>query len=189
MSETAHELGDDPELGALVEEHGPLTLEPATDTFRRFVASVIAQQVSTAAAESIRKRVFDSFEITPETIAAADRSALQAAGLSKQKAEYVTHIAEAYLEYGYDRAYFAGMDDEAVIEELTEIHGVGTWTAKMFLIFCLGRKDVFPVEDLGVRNGMQQLYGDLSRTEMCEVAERWRPHRSYAALYLWKAGD
>jgi DNA-3-methyladenine glycosylase II len=81
------------------------------------------------------------------------------------------------------------MDDEAVVDELTSITGVGTWTARMQLLFSFGRPDVFPVGDLGIRKGMRTLYGDLSREEMVETAEAWRPYRSYASLYLWRVTE
>jgi DNA-3-methyladenine glycosylase II len=81
------------------------------------------------------------------------------------------------------------MSEEEVIEELTSIHGIGDWTAKMFLIFVLGREDVFPVEDLGIRRSMEELYDLESREEMREKAEQWRPKRSLASLYLWDYRD
>jgi DNA-3-methyladenine glycosylase II len=81
------------------------------------------------------------------------------------------------------------MADEEVIERLVRIRGVGTWTAKIFLMFALGRPDVFPVEDLGIRRGMTNLFGELNAAEMLEVAERWRPERTRACLYLWRAAD
>ena len=180
-------LRSDPVLRPLVEEHGELTLEPAENTFERLVQSIISQQVSVASARAIRQRVFDRFEITPDAIVAADRAELRDAGLSTQKAEYIQNVADAYLEHGYSKAYFEDMTDEEVIDELIHIRGVGEWTARMFLMFCLGREDVFPVEDLGIRNGMWSLYHeDLTRTEMIEKAEPWRPYRSYASLYLWR---
>jgi DNA-3-methyladenine glycosylase II len=183
-------LKSDPDLRPLIEEHGELTLEPAEDTFERLVRSIISQQVSTASARAIRERVFDRFEVTPEAIIAADRDALRDAGLSSQKAEYVQNVAEAYLERGYDHAYFEEMSDDEVVAELTTIRGVGEWTARMYLMFCLGREDVFPVEDLGIRRGMESINdGDMTRAEMVDRAEPWRPYRSYASLYLWRAVD
>ncbi|MDX1747983.1 MAG: DNA-3-methyladenine glycosylase, partial [Halobacteriales archaeon] len=180
-------LRSDPILGRLVDEHGPLTIAPAEDTFARLVRSIISQQVSTASARAIRERVFDRFEITPESIVAASREDLRDAGLSSQKAEYVQNVAEAYLEHGYSHDYFVEMSDEEVTTELTRIRGVGDWTARMFLMFCLGREDVFPVEDLGIRKGMWSLFHDeMTRGEMRERAKPWRPYRSYASLYLWR---
>lgn len=191
MSEAAiAALEADPTLRPLIEEHGYLTVEPHEDSFERLVIAIIRQQVSMASARAIRERVFDRFEITPEHLAAADPAALREAGLSRQKAEYIQNIAEAYLERGYGREYFAGMDNDAVLAEITSIRGVGKWTGKIYLMFCLGREDVFPVEDLGIRKGMWALFGDdLTRAEMVERAEPWRPYRSYAARYVWRAYD
>lgn len=184
---TAH-LRTDPDLGPLVEEHGPLGLAPAENPFRRLVVSLTRQQVSMAAADAIEKRLFDAVEVSPEGLLAAEESTLREAGLSRQKVEYVRAVARAWRERGYDRASFEGMDDDAVTAELTDVHGVGTWTAKMFLLFALGRQDVFPVEDLGVRRGMEQVCGrEMTRGEMRERAEAWRPYRSYASRYLWRA--
>ena len=183
-------LRDDPDLGHLVQEHGTVTLEPTDDLFERMVRSVVSQQVSTAAAASIRERLYDAVDITPRAVLAANDDTLREAGLSRQKVEYVRNIAEAFEAHGYSVHYFEGMDDDAVVTELSSIKGVGTWTAKMQLMFGLARPDVFPVEDLGIRRGMEALYTpEMDRGEMCERAENWRPYRSYAALYLWKVVD
>lgn len=189
MSEAAiTQLKTDADLKPLIEEHGHLTIEPHEDTFKRLVIAVIRQQVSMASARAIRERVFDHFEITPAALAAADQADLQDAGLSRQKAEYVQNIAIAYRENGYGQEYFEGMDDAAVLDEITDIRGVGQWTGKIYLMFCLGREDVFPVEDLGIRKGMWELYTeDMTRADMYEKAEQWRPYRSYASRYVWRA--
>jgi len=181
-------LRADPHLGPLVESHRPLHVEPAADLFERLVISILRQQVSMASAAATRERLFDRIEVTPEGVLAADPAILRDAGLSRQKTDYVRNAAKAFLDRGYDRAYFRDMDDRAVIEELTSITGVGEWTARMQLLFSLGRPDVFPVGDLGVRKGMAALF-DLDRNDrerMVEIAERWAPHRSYATLYLWR---
>lgn len=187
-AEAIMELEADPDLGPLIDAHGELVLEPAEDPFERLITSIIRQQVSMASARAIRERVFARVEITPEGVANADPEVLQDAGLSGQKAEYVRNIAEAFLENGYGPTYFSGMDDDAVLAELTDIRGVGVWTGKMFLMFCLGREDVFPVEDLGIRKGMWTLFGDdMDQSDMLTVAQRWQPYRSYASLYIWRA--
>lgn len=181
-------LATDPRLKPLIEEHGPLTVEPAEDTFRRLVVAIVRQQVSMASARAIRERLFERFDVEPATIASATPAELREVGLSRQKADYVQNVAEAYLERGYDHAYFTGMADEAVVAELTDIPGVGPWTARMFLMFCLGRADVFPVEDLGIRKGMRLLFDEeLTRSDMVDRAEAWRPYRSYASRYVWRA--
>ncbi|MXR51560.1 DNA-3-methyladenine glycosylase 2 family protein [Halovenus sp. WSH3] len=186
--EAATALAADPALQPHVEEHGPLELDPAEDTFERLVVSLLRQQVSTDAAAAIRERLFDAVEVTPSGILAADEATLRDAGLSEAKTGYVRAVAEAYQREGYDRAYFEGLDDEAVADELTEIRGVGPWTAKMFLMFALGRPDVFPVEDLGIRRGIELVCDrEMSRGEMRDRAAEWAPYRSYASLYLWRA--
>ncbi|SFR59152.1 DNA-3-methyladenine glycosylase family protein [Halogeometricum limi] len=184
-------IRSDERLGPLVDEHGELSVEPADDEFERFVVSVVNQQLSTQSAAAIRDRLFDRFEVTPETVLAADEDALREVGLSSQKISYVRNIATAFLEDDLTRTGLEGYSDEEVLARLTEIRGVGDWTAKMYLMFVLGREDVFPVEDLGIRKGMAKLYGidEDDRAAMVERAEAWRPYRSVAARYLWRAVD
>ncbi len=180
----------DETLRPLIDEHGPVSIEPAERPFERLVVSIINQQLSTASAAAIKARVFDTVDITPEALVSEDPARLQSAGLSAQKAAYIQNAADAFLTNGYSYDYFGDMDDDAVLDELTAIRGIGTWTGKMFLISCLAREDVFPVEDLGIRAGMQTLYGnDLDVDDMIDIADRWRPYRSYASRYLWRAVD
>lgn len=189
MSTPHDSLRNDAYIGPLIDRYGPLELEPAADMFQRLVVSVLRQQVSMASAKATRERLFEAVEMTPESVIAADREALRECGLSRQKSEYVHNIAEAF-ESKYDRAYFEALDDDDVIDELTTIKGVGEWTARMQLLFSLGRPDVFPVGDLGVRKGMRAIFDDeMSREEMVERAERWKPYRSYATLYLWRVDE
>jgi len=183
-------LGTKPRLGPVVEAHGPLELDPAEDMYRRLVVSILRQQVSMASASATRERLFEAVDVTPKGVLAADPELLRDAGLSRQKTRYVREAAEAFRDRGYDRAYFEGMDDEDVVAELTSITGVGTWTARMQLMFSLGRPDVFPVGDLGIRKGMRTLFDeDLDREEMVERASAWRPYRSYASLYCWQLDE
>jgi len=183
-------LREDPDLKPIIDRHGEVILDPADDLFERMVDSIVNQQLATDAAASIRVRLYDAVEIEPSAILQADESTLRDAGLSQQKTEYVRNVARAFEENGYSSEYFEGMDDDAVIAELTKITGVGVWTAKMQLVFSLARPDVFPVEDLGIRRAMEAIYGDdLTRAEMVEIAEQWRPYRSYASLYLWRSRD
>jgi len=143
-----------------------------------------------ASAAATRDRLFDAVSVTPTGIRTADDTVLRDAGLSRQKTRYVNEIATAFDDHGYSVEYFAGMDDDAVREELTAITGVGEWTANMQLLFSLGREDVFPVGDLGIRNGFQTIVGaEYDREEMVAYAERWAPYRSYATLYLWRAQE
>lgn len=181
-------LRSDSALAPYIEEFGTLELDPADDTFERLVVSLLRQQISMDAAAAIRERLFETVDVTPEGVLAADPETLRDAGLSEAKTDYVRNIASAYHERGYSREYFAEMGNEAVVAELTAITGIGPWTAKMFLLFGLGRSDVFPVEDLGIRRGMELVCDrELTRREMCARAAEWEPYRSYASLYLWRA--
>lgn len=184
-------IREDPELGPLVEAHGELDVGTADDAFERLVVSIVNQQLSVESAAAIRERLFEAVEVTPAGILAAEDSTLRDVGLSAGKADYVRNVAEAFRERDLTPAGLSDATDEEAIAALTEIRGVGTWTAKMYLIFVLGRADVFPVEDLGIRKAMAQLYGfDVDdRAGMREYAERWRPYRSHAARYLWRAVD
>ncbi len=184
-------LRADPHLGPVVEAHGPVTVEPAEDPFARFVVAIVNQQLSTQSAAAIRERLFDRFEVTPETILAADDQALGEVGLSSQKRRYVRNVAEAYRSGKVDPERYGTMGDDAVVADLTDIVGVGDWTANIFLMFVLGREDVFPVGDLGIRKAMVDLFDvrEEDRAEMVELAERWAPHRTYASLYLWRSVD
>ncbi|MFU8869689.1 DNA-3-methyladenine glycosylase family protein [Natronococcus sp.] len=191
MIEEAHPvLRRDPVMAELLERHDPY-VEPDWTEYERLCISIINQQVSTASAAAIRKRVFDVLdgEVTPEAVLAADEEALYEAGLSRSKIEYVRNAAEAFQENDYTRSGLADHTNEEVIDALTEIKGIGDWTARMYLLFVLERPDVLPLGDLAVRRGIENLYADgdeeLSRAEMREIAEAWRPHRSVATRYIW----
>ncbi|WP_255149263.1 DNA-3-methyladenine glycosylase family protein [Halorarius halobius] len=191
MDDPHARLREDPELGPLVEEHGPIDLDPADEPFERLVVSVINQQLSTESAAAIRERVFEQCEVTPAGMLAADETVLREAGLSSQKTEYVRNLAREFEAGRLSRERLAAMSNDEAVAALTEVKGVGTWTAKMALVFVLAREDVFPVEDLGIRKAMAVLYGfeEDEREAMVEHAERWRPYRSYASRYLWRAVD
>lgn len=183
-------LGRDPALGPLVADHGPIVLEPAPDPFARLVQSVARQQISMAAGDAVVDRLDERIGLDPVAIAETDQSELESVGLSAQKAETIQTIAQAQVEGTLEHAQLAELPDATVIDRLTAIDGVGPWTAKMYLIFCLARPDVFPVEDLGVRRAMETVVGvDGSRQAMVERAGEWSPVRTYATLYLWRAVD
>jgi len=186
----AHQrLQSDDQLAALIDRHGYLVIEPAEDPFRRLVRAIGRQQVSMESAAATWERLTDQFEVTPTAIRAADTEALKAVGLSTAKSDYVKNVAQAFADRGWDRAFFAEQSSEAVVDELTDIHGVGPWTANMFLMFGLGREDVFPVEDLGIRQAMESLYAVETRAAMRNKATAWAPYRSIGSLYLWRYGD
>lgn len=184
------QLREDPVMARLIEKHDPY-IEPEWEVeFERLVVSVINQSISTAAANAVQKRVYALFDgpITPEAVLAANDTELAEAGLGKQKTEYLNNAAEAFLERDYSREALSEHSDEEVIEALSEVRGIGEWTARMYLLFVLEREDVLPLGDLAVRRGIENLYNDgeeLSRAEMREIAEAWRPYRSEATKYIW----
>jgi len=190
MNDEAHAvLRDDPVMAELLDRHDPY-VEPDWSEYERLCISIINQQLSTASAAAVRERVFEALEgeVTPESVLAADEAALRDAGLSRRKVEYVRNAARAFQENDYTRAGLADHSDAAVVDLLTEIKGIGEWTARMYLLFVLERPDVLPLGDLAVRRGIEQLYADgeeLPRAEMSEIAEPWRPYRSVATRYIW----
>ncbi|WP_162316107.1 DNA-3-methyladenine glycosylase family protein [Haloarcula limicola] len=189
VDEAKSVLKEDPVMAELLEEHNPYA-EPNWTEFERLCISIINQQLSTASAAAVKERVFELLdeEVTPESILDADEEKLRDAGLSRMKVEYMRNAAEAFQERDYSREGLSDHSNEEIIERLTEIKGIGDWTARMYLLFVMERPDVLPLGDLAVRNGIQELYGDgeeMTREEMREIAEDWRPHRSAATKYIW----
>ncbi|WP_313695388.1 DNA-3-methyladenine glycosylase family protein [Halorarum halobium] len=192
MNDDAHDvLREDPVMAGLIEHHDPFS-EADWSEFERLCVSIINQQLSTASAAAVKERVFDLLAggVTPDSVLAAEDAALREAGLSEMKVEYLRNAARAFQERDFTREGLADHSDAEVVERLTEIKGVGDWTARMYLLFVLEREDVLPLGDLAVRRGIEQLYGDggeLTRDEMREIAEAWRPYRSVATRYIWAA--
>ena len=182
-------LAADDHLVRLQERHGYLVVEPAADPFARLIKAIGRQQVSMESAAATWERLTERFDVTPGQLREADPVALQDAGLSATKSEAVQATARRFDEKGWTRASFADQSNDAVQTTLTEIHGIGPWTAKMFLIFALGREDVFPVEDLGIRQAMTERFGVETRGEMRSRAAQWAPHRSLASVYLWRDSE
>lgn len=196
----AHEelAASDPAIARLIAEIDADVIDSRVadrdaDRFLALARIVTGQQVSTAAARTIWGRVLDAFEgrPTPETVAAEGaEEKLRAAGLSGRKASYVIGIAEAIVSGELRPHELDELSDEEVTETLVALKGLGRWSAEMFLIFDLGRPDVFSGGDLGLRHGIRIAYGldePPSPAEAVEIAERWSPHRSLACLYLWAA--
>ncbi|SFR59164.1 DNA-3-methyladenine glycosylase family protein [Halogeometricum limi] len=186
-------LGRDSVMQRVIDERDPYT-EPDWTAFERLCIAIVSQRVSTASAAAVRERVFEVLDgvVTPESVLAADEGALREAGLPASKVGYLRNVARAFRREDLTKAGLAGYSDDEVLDRLTEITGVGEWTAETFLIFALGREDVLPLGDLAVRRGIERLYGDadgdgaeLTRAEMEEIAEQWRPHRSLATRYIW----
>ena len=172
-----------------------------SQVYPSLLRSIIAQQVSTAAARAIYRRFLGVFDLDiedplvypdPQVLAKAAPETLRGAGLSGSKVIYVQALAEWFAERPKAEAELAALSNEEIIAELTQIKGVGQWTVEMMLIFSLGRLDLLPLDDLAVFQSMIQLY-DLPpdqrkaslKKQMTEIAEKWRPYRSVACLYLY----
>ena len=181
-------LRQDETMAALLEEFGRIEVEPVEKggEFRRLVVSIARQLVSTESADAVLERLFDSLgEVTPRSVLETPPEELASTGLGETKAEYVREAARAFCDGQYGREAFADAPKDEVRDALTEIRGVGEWTANMYLLFVLGRDDVLPLGDLAVRRGMESLYGVETRNEMRGVAEAWKPYRSYGTRYVW----
>jgi 3-methyladenine DNA glycosylase/8-oxoguanine DNA glycosylase len=182
-------------LAAVIKRVGPCAMEHRGDPYRMLVQSVVYQQLAGAAARTIDKRLRAPWRgryPQPAVLLEAPAAQLRAAGLSRQKIKAVRSVAQAFANGDVSNRALRRMDDEAVIASVTQIHGIGQWTAHMMLMFSLGRPDVLPVGDYGVRKGAMQLYGlrDLPKPKELEaLAEPWRPYRSIASWYLWRVVD
>jgi DNA-3-methyladenine glycosylase II len=178
----------DPELGALIDRVGRVDGSFVGGGFAVIARSIVSQQLSEKAASTIWGRVADSVGTTAESLAGADAETLRATGLSGRKVEYLQGIARSTLTGEISWDGLAQLDDEAVIEELVRLRGVGRWTAEMYLIFALGRLDVLALDDQGLRNSAGRAMGlgrSATRDELEERGQLWRPWRSIASLWLW----
>jgi DNA-3-methyladenine glycosylase II len=192
----AHLRGADPVLARVIDAVGPVTLELRRERFQALGRAIIFQQLAGAAAQTIYTRFVALFPgrhfPTPRQVLEAPSEDLRRVGLSRQKSLYLKDLA-VHVDNGTLNFHrFAKMDDEEIIADLVRVHGIGRWTAEMFLMFNLGRPDVLPVDDLGVRNAARRLYRmrkmpDAKRLRA--LAERWRPYRSAASWYLWRSGE
>ncbi|HSX10031.1 MAG TPA: DNA-3-methyladenine glycosylase [Candidatus Saccharimonadales bacterium] len=183
---------NDPILNKLIKEYPKPHFEDRSESLmRELIRSVISQQLSVKAARTIFARFIDLFPDTifptAEIILDTDDEKIRSAGLSYQKVSYVKSIANAFVSDLIDEEKIRQQSDEEVIQELTQIKGIGRWTAEMILIFYLLRSDVFSIDDLGLRNAITNLYGITDRKEMIALAETWRPYRSLACWYLWRS--
>ena len=188
-----HIRKSDPVMREVIRQAGPFTLELGRNRFQMLVFSILAQQISGSAARSIRKKLMAFLEpegLTPERLARATPAELRTVGLSKQKAAYLLDLSGRVIRGELALNKMGRMPDDRVIEALVQVKGIGVWTAQMFLIFSLGRLDVFPHGDLGVRTAIKNLYGfdELPGREECHrVAESWRPYATIGSWYCWRS--
>ncbi len=191
----AHLKAVDPTLRRVIEKVGPCELPHHRDRYATLVRSIISQQISTKAADSIHRRLCEA--IAPEgleapIIAALSEEQMQAVGLSPQKRRYLRDLTEKVVAGTVRLSQLHRRTDDEVIEELTLVKGIGVWTAQMFLIFSLNRPNVFPADDLGIRNAIRNLYRLKSvpeKKQSHEIAAPWAPYGSVAAWYCWRSLD
>lgn len=197
MSYTIH-LRKDKRFKKLIDTHGSFELKKRKNLCTYLCASIMSQQLSTKVATVIHNRFIDLYggkEPTPEQIIATPPATLRAIGLSNAKVSYVQNVARFAIEQGMDHKKLSKMDNEEVIVYLTQIKGVGRWTAEMLLMFALGREDVFAIDDLGIQNAMIGLYKlnredkKVFREKMLTISQKWSPYRTYACLHLWRWKD
>ena len=185
----------DPALGAVIRRVGPCGLEASEDPYRMLVRSVVYQQLAGSAAGAILGRVkarFGGRIPRPERLLAATDAELRSDGLSRQKIAAIRGVAGAFADKTLCNRRLRRMPDQDVVDAVTQVRGIGEWTAHMLLMFSLGRPDVLPVGDYGVRKAAQILYelDDLPKpAELASLGERWRPYRSVSAWYLWTIVD
>ena len=190
---TAHLARRDKVLRKLIRKFPEANLANRGDAFQTLARAIVGQQISVKAAQSIWGRFAGCVgKVTPANVVAKEDAALRACGFSGQKVAYVKDLARRFAAGEVKPRRWARMDDEAIIEELVAVKGIGRWTAEMFLMFNLKRPDVLPVDDLGLRRAMERAYnaGDpLTRDEMRAIGAPWAPYRSCATWYLWRSLD
>jgi DNA-3-methyladenine glycosylase II len=190
---TKHLRRADPVMRDLIKRVGSCGLKPGArgDHFTTLLRAIIGQQLSAKAAETIWLRVValhpNGRKIAPEDVLAMDEQLMRGAGMSKAKVAYAkdlaTHVADGRLKLNR----MGRLSDEEIVTELVAVNGIGRWTAEMFMMFRLGRPDVWAIGDLGLRNAARNLYGiEPTKANLEAVAEPWRPWRSVASWYLWR---
>lgn len=194
---SVHLAAVDPVLAKVINKAPLPTLAPHQNYYQELVESIISQQLSVKAAATILKRfkaLFSADFPTPEAILTQDIETYRAVGLSRQKASYIRDLAEKVLDGTVKFDHLDALTNQEVIDELIQIKGVGVWTIHMFLMFCMGRFDVLPTGDLGIRNGIQKLYNLNERPGDAEIeaiarTNNWHPYESIASWYVWHSLD
>jgi DNA-3-methyladenine glycosylase II len=180
-------------LGRLIARNPTTCLQGRGDAFESLSRAIIGQQISVKAAKTIWERfVAAAGDATPDRVRRMREATLRRAGLSERKVQYLKDLASRFAKGEVDPARWASMSDEAVIDELVAVRGVGRWTAEMVLIFNLRRPDVFPADDLGIQTALGRVYGDgerFTRAQAIGLATRWSPWKTVASWYLWRSLD
>src|SRR5205809_2316188 len=190
-------LSKDEKLKKLIGQHGTFKLKKQKNLYLYLCYSIMSQQLSTKVARVIRQRFIDLYsgEPSPQQIVDTPFEKLRAIGLSNAKVSYVQNVARFQIEKGMDHKILSKLNNEEVIEYLTQIKGVGRWTTEMLLMFALNREDVFAIDDLGLQQSMIKLYKLRTtdkkrlREKLLRISSRWSPYRTYACMYLWRWKD
>jgi DNA-3-methyladenine glycosylase II len=188
-------IKSDPVLARVIKKYPPFEKQISESYFLDLVGSIVSQQLSIKAADTIWgrfKKLFPSEHITPEQVIAFDKEKMRECGISYQKIAYIKDLASHVLNSGILFEQFDTMTDEEVIVELIKVKGIGRWTAEMFLMFTMQRPDVFSYGDLGLRRAIEKLYElekEPTQREAESIAVKWKPYRTVACRYLWKSLD
>ncbi len=190
----AHLRAADPVLAAVIDRVGAYAMQYHEPTFRALVRSIVFQQLHGSAARAIFDRLLKKAggEITPDSILKLRPAQMRSLGLSKQKLTYIRDLARKTRDGVVEFGRFPRMSDEEVIAELTQVKGIGEWTAHMFLMFALRRPNILPTGDFGVRNAMRKAYGMKVMPKpvtMKRMAKNWHPYCSVASWYMWRSLD
>jgi DNA-3-methyladenine glycosylase II len=193
---TAHLSAHDPVMARLIANYPEPVFEKHPHYYRELMSSIIGQQLSVAAARTIKQRFVDLYGHfpSPDEVLATDGETLRTIGLSRQKASYLIAIAEHARDERVDFSRLDQLDNATITTELTAIKGVGTWTVHMFLMFCMARLDVLPVGDLGIKRAVERAYqlpGLPTPEQVAAIADQrgWHPYESVASRYLWLSLD
>jgi len=188
-----HLMKKDRVMKRLIPQLGDGCLQSRGDAFATLARSVVGQQISVKAAQTVWDRFAAlSAQMTPTHVLKLKIDDMRAAGLSARKVEYLVDLALHFERGALHVDHWPLMDDDAIIAELVAIRGIGRWTAEMFLIFHLMRPDVVPLDDVGLINGIRKCYfsgEEVSRSDVREVAQAWAPYRTVATWYIWRSLD
>ena len=183
----------DPVLAAAAEKVWPVELKwrPTKDFFSALCNEIVSQQLSDKVADVLYRRLNQTCggSITAEIVARLTDQQLRDTGMSWSKVKFIKNLAEAVTTKAIDLEKLTQLEDELVVAELTKLHGIGPWTAEMFLMFSLGREDVFSPGDLGLQRAIQKLYRlkkEPTKEQLLKISQKWSPYRTYACLVLWK---
>ena len=181
-------------IGYVTENSGNFTTNKKNSDYESLTRSIISQQLSTFAARSITNRLLELTNgrgITPAIVLDLSITSLRDIGLSRQKISYIQGLASSLTDGGLDLGKLRHMEDAKALSELQKIKGVGEWTAQMFVMSQIGREDIFPIKDAGIRSAMGKLYAldEVTDQKLIEISDNWSPQRSLACKYLWRALD